>query len=351
MKVSDVTRLERNNDTAGLIDAWRSRPPASVRPALIDALSRQPDSAQGRGIVLEAARRDSDVAVRQRAVSRLEAYTGDDVDDVLIDALADPFPSVRGQAKATLERRLGRSFARVTAAARAHQSPLVRAALVRLLSSLGARQPSFRQPCVDALTDRARRDDDPTVRAAAATGLGALNAVSARALLTELSRTDDDPTVRLEAGRGLRKLDAPDLSERSVVMVLPLQNKTGLEELDPFGEQVADLLAAEIATAGVSDVLERAKRDAAIDELRRAGSLLYDGDRPNAPQIGRFALANQLVFGSIQRTGLIYTIIVNRMDVSTLKLVPGASVSVRGYRADLDRLKADAARKFVARFR
>lgn len=351
LTVSRIQTMDRNADVDGLVDAWRTRPPASLQTALLDALAHHPDDARGRSVVIEAARRHPQADVRRRAVARLVAYDTDETTGVLLDALADPFPSVRAEAKATLTRRGTAVLDAVNAASRSHASPLVRSAALELLTQAGLREPSFRPTAVAALIEGGRRDDGPQVRAAAATGLGALNATSARPLLIALHRTDDDPLVRLQAGKALNKLDAPTGAERTVVAVLPLKNATGDPRLDGFGQQVADVVAAELSTAGVCEVVDEAKRDAAIAELKKMGSLLYDGDEPNAPELGRFALADQFAYGVVQRTGTTFTIVLHRMDVSTLKLLAGASVTVRGYREDLDRLKADAARKFVARFR
>ncbi len=348
---ADVRRLDRDGDIDGLLRAWRSGPPVSVQPALVEAIAHQPDDARGRRVVIKAATGHPNEAVRSRAVAALSAYEGEEAQAVLISALGDPFPSVRAQARASLAGRAPDVFGLLSTASRADRSPLVRASAVELVTQGAQRTAGLRGSAVAALRDRAKRDDQGTVRAAAAKGLGMLNAVSARPLLTEMARTDDSATVRAAAAEALRKLDPPVDSERAIVAVMPLRNDTDEPELDRLGVQIADFLGAELATAGVCEVVDPAKRDAAIAELRKIGSPLYDGDRLNAPQLGNFALADQFAFGVVQKTGLIYTIVLNRMDVSSLKLIPGASVSVRGYREDLDRLKVEAARTFVARFR
>ena len=347
----DVRRMDRAKDVDGLLDAWHRGPPTSVAPKIVDALARYADDDRAADVVLEAARRHPNEPTRRQAVERLTILSRPAADAVAIDALGDPFPSVRAQAKATLTSRGDRVFEALRVAGRSHRSPLVRSAAIELITRVGLNSGELRAAAKSTLLDRARRDDGPVVRAAAADGLGALNVIEARPTLTAMMRTDDDPKVRLQAGRALSKLDAPTEAERTVIAVLPLKNETGEKGLGRFGDQVADLLAAELATSGVCEVVDSAKRDEAIRELTKSGSMLYDGDRPNGPEIGYFALADQLAFGVIQKTGLIYTLVLNRMDVSTLKLIGGASVTVRGYRADLDRMKVEAARKFVARFR
>ena len=348
---ADVRRLDRRGDIDGLLKAWRSGPPASVQPALVDAIARRPEDPRGQRVLIKAATQHANETVRGRAVAGLASYKGEDPERVLVLALGDRFPAVRAQARASLARRGAEVFDRLMVASRSDPSPLVRTAAIELVTQNALRAPDLRTSALTVLAERARRDDQPSVRAQAANGLGSLNAVSARRLLTELMRTDDDPAVRMQAGRALDKLDAPAEGEKVIVAVMPLRNETGEPQMERLGVQIADYLGAELATAGVCEVVDTAQRDAAIAELRRVGSLLYDGDRLNAPQLGRFALADQFAFGVVQRTGLIYTIVLNRMDVSSLKLIPGASVSVRGYRADLDRLKVEATQRFVARFR
>ena len=351
LTVGQVRRMDQRGDVEGLLAAWRTQPPTSVLPAVLDGLARHPKDGQAEGIMIEAARGHPNEQVRRTAVQRLAAFDSPGATEALVNALADPFPSVRAQAKASLAARGAAVVNALQVAIRAHGSPLVRASAVELVTRAALRDPALRSAATETLSDRARRDDGPRVRAAAVAGLGELNAGPARSLLIELMRTDDDATVRMVAGRALKKLDVPAPAARTVVAVLPLRNETGEPALDAFANQVADYLMAKLVQADVCTVVNPSKRDAALEELKKVGVQLYDGDRPNAPELGRFALADQFAFGVVQKTDLVYTVVINRMDVSTLELVRGASVSVRGYRPDLDRLKVEAARKFVARFR
>ncbi|MEL7370133.1 MAG: HEAT repeat domain-containing protein, partial [Myxococcota bacterium] len=341
----DVQRLSRNQDAEGLVDAWRSGAPLSVQPVLMTALAKS-EGEESRAIVMETASSHPQEAVRRSAVEGLGAYQDDASTGLLIDALADRFPSVRAQAKATLSQQLEPAFESLQTAVRAHSSPLVRAAGVDLLMTTALRSKDKVATVAAALVQRSKRDDAPQVRLAAVRGLGVLNRTGSRSLLTELMRTDDDSRVRAAAGRALSKLDPVAAEDQTILLVLPLQNATNERQLDRFGDQMADVLTAAVAEAQVCEVVDPTQRDAAIAELKKSGSMLYDGDRPNAPRIGEFAQADQLAYGSLQRSGLIYTIVLKRMDVSTLKLVPGASVTVRGYRADLGRLQLDAVEQF-----
>ena len=90
---------------------------------------------------------------------------------------------------------------------------------------------------------------------------------------------------------------------------------------------------------------------AALDEMRKLGVALYDGDAPNAPELGKFKLANQFLYGSVAREGARYTVVLARMEVSTLTLVPGASLVLSGARGELDRLAIEAAERVVEIFR
>ena len=351
LAVSDVRRLDQQGDVDGLIAAWKRGPPVSVAPDLLDALAHHPTDPRSQSTVASAARRHPNPEVRRHAVSVLPRFQDPRADGALIAALGDAVPSVRTQARGALAQRGDAAFDPLLEAGRSDANPLIRAACLDLLVQLALKNPARKDAVAGVLEDRGRRDDGPVVRAAAASGLGALDVTSARPLLRQLAKTDDDAQARAAARSALGRLSAPTADDLKVVAVLPLKNDTGDPKFDRYGEQVADLLSAELSAAAVCEVVDQARRDAAIAELRKSGSLLYDGDRPNAPQLGKFALAEQLVYGTIQRTGTVYTVVINRMDVATLALIRGASVSVRGYRADLDRMKVEATRKFVDRFR
>jgi hypothetical protein len=159
--------------------------------------------------------------------------------------------------------------------------------------------------------------------------------------------------VRLAAQRAVSGLGDRGDAERVVIAVLPLRDATGQgdPEIARLAAEIAGYLSARLSAARVCQVVDPAQTERAVAELAKHGAPLYDGDAPSAPQIGRFKLANQLAYGAIQREGLVYTIVLNRMDVATLELVPGASATASGYRADLDRIKVEAVDRFVAQFR
>lgn len=139
----------------------------------------------------------------------------------------------------------------------------------------------------------------------------------------------------------------------AIVAVLPLKNDTGLtdSELDRFGAQMAEYLSARLSAGKVCEVIDPAKVEAAVAEMKKVGAAMYDGDAPNAPMIGRFKIANQMVYGALHKQGAVFSIVLQRMDLSTLAQVPGAAVTVQGYRADLETLKVRAADLLLASFR
>ncbi|MCK6552873.1 hypothetical protein L6R52_44020, partial [Myxococcota bacterium] len=173
----------------------------------------------------------------------------------------------------------------------------------------------------------------------------------ARSSLVAVMRTDPDAGVRMSAERAVAKLG--DRRDAAVVAVLPLANRTGLGDADVarLGVEVAEYVAARLSSSKVCQVIEPEKLEVAIRELKKVGAPMYDGDAPSAPAIGRFKIASELVFGSVQRQGSTFTIVLDRMELSTLTRVPGAAVTVSGYRPDLEQLKQRAAEQLVATFR
>lgn len=345
-----VAKTARAGDVEGLLSAWTRAEDDAVRIAVLEGFAQHPEP-RGRAILVAQAEAAPTEPVRLAAVRALERHEGPEVTRALVQALGHPWPAVREVAKASARWRDEAASDALLEAAAGHGSPLVRAAALSLLSGHASASPLRRGVVEARLAESARRDDAPRVREEAARGLGRLGVAGARGLLLELVRTDPDPAVRIAAERALQRL-GPGVREGSaVVAVLPLRNRTGQPELERFGEATAEYVAARLAAAQACTVVDRAQLGEALAELRKQGSALWDGDAPNAPELGRFMLANQLVFGSIQRQGLVYTIVLGRMDVSTLALVPGGSATASGYAADLDRLRAEVTDRLLAGFR
>jgi hypothetical protein len=351
-KASDVHRMGQEGDIAALADAWRRADSDDVRIAILEELARHPRDDRGRGIVLQEADAEAPEPVRLAAVRAASAYEGPDATKVLLVHLADPFPNVRATAEEAMSSRADGAKSALMLEMASSPSPLVRAACTRLLAGVQKRAAKKDDALVDAILDRATHDDAPRVREAAVTALGFLDVAKARSALVERMRSDEDEGVRMAADRAIQKLGEAGLS-KVVVAVLPLKNDTGLRdpEIDRLGAQIAEYVAARLSQGKVCQVVDRDELDDAIKEMRKTGVLLYDGDSPNAPEIGKFKIANQLVYGSLQKQGLVFSIVLDRMDVSTLAHVPGAAVTVQGYRADLDQLKVRAADQLVAGFR
>lgn len=346
---ADVRRMNRSGDVDGLVATWDGALRDGLRTTTVLALADHADDPRARRIVIDTAARHPSEPVRLAALRGLDRIEGDDVDAVLIAGLGDPWPTVRDTSSAALESRA--ATASLEVAARSNTNHLVRAASVRLLVNEARRSKAQAPMVVSVLEERARTDDAPKVREAAVRGLGALRVVASRRLLRDLERTDGDPSVRIAAGKAIASLGDEPETERVVVAVLPLENEAGDDpELARLGDQLREYVAARLSGAQVCEVVDRERTDRAIAEMRKVGKALYDGDAPNAPEIGNFKLANQLVYGSVRRQGMQFTIVLSRMDVETLALVPGASATATGYRADLEQLKVEVTERFLARF-
>lgn len=347
---ADVRRMSDRGDTEALMKTWEETDRDSVRIAVIEGLAAHEAE---RALVLRQAASAPSSQVRLAAVRGLGSYDGAEVVPALVNALADPFPAIREVAKSALAKRGPAANDALLEALEQNPSHLVRAAAAKLLArSAKGPDKQLRLRVSLALLDAAKRDDAPKVRESAVVGLGALGEPKARPVLTELMRTDGDSGVRMAAERALARIGdgggAP-----VVVAVLPFKVSAGTSdaELGLLGRQIADFLAARVSAAEVAQVVDREKMERALKEMEKLGVHLYDGDALNAPEMGRFKMANQLVYGSVQKQGQVFTIVANRMDVSTLELIPGASVTVSGYRADLEQLKSELTERFIRNFR
>jgi len=284
------------------------------------------------------------------ALQSLESHDGDQVLGALVRALQDPWPPLRDQAQNDLSRRGSAAAPALLTAASASTHALVRASALRILVRTALADPPLRNQLSPLLGQAARRDDAALVRAEAIAGVGNLQIQAERRLVQDLLRADADPAVRQAARRALEKLGAAPATQSVVVAVLPMQTTSDPEAL-LLGAQLTEYVAARLSGAKDCEVVDSKKMSAAFDEMRKMGKAVYDGDAPNVPELGRFKIANQLVYGSIQRENLVYTIVLNRLDVSTLALVPGAAVTVKGYRGELDQLKEEATQRLIENFR
>jgi HEAT repeat protein len=350
---ADIRKMGEQSDFAALQSAWDGTDRDAVRIAILEAYAQHPEEAQGRALVLRQASSASNQELRLSAIRALGAYDGPEVIAALIAALADPFPAVREISKAELAKAGQVADDPLLESLRQDPNHLVRASAARLLTRRANGPDKHLRLRIElALLDAAKQDDAPKVREAAIDAVGALGIEKGRPLLVELMRTDGDSGVRMAAERSLGKLGGGALSQ-VVVAVLPFKNDAAEKdpELARLGIQIAEYLAARLSSSKVCEVLDRGKMDHALKELEKVGVNLYDGDALNAPELGRFKMAGQLVYGSIHKQGHVFTIVANRLDVSTLELVPGAAVTVSGYRADLEQLKAELTERFITNFR
>lgn len=350
---SAIQKMGREHDVDGLLAAWDEAESPAERIAVIDGLTQSPDDDRGRALIEGALVDQPAPEVRVAAARALPRYEGEKVITGLIGALGDPWPAVRATARAGLESKSQAAHAALLEAATQSNHHIVRATALQILSSAARGVAEIRPWVGRVLAEQATKDDAPNVRLAAVEGLGLLEVQSARGILLELSKTDADSGVRLGAERALSKLGERPAAEIAVVAVLPLRDASdGRDpELLRLGRELSEYIAARLSGAKVCQVVDREKLETALAELKKIGRAVYDGDAPNAPELGRFKIANQLVYGSVSRQGPVYTLIVNRMDVATLQLVPGASATVTGYRADLDQLKVELAERLLAGFR
>jgi TolB-like protein len=352
--VGDVRKMGEAKDGPGLMKAWQESEGDGVRIAVIEAFSQNPADGEGRALIFREARSSTSDQVRLAAVRSLGAYGGEEMVPILVGALGDAFPAIRDVAKSELGKIGEGANDPLFEALGQSENHLVRASCARLLTRAAkGTDKQLRLRVGLALLDAARGDDAPKVREAAINGLGTLNEPKARPVLTELMKTDGDAGVRMAAERALGKIGPTEDDAQIVIAVLPFKNETGAREgeLGALGQQIADYMAARISSSKVCQVVDREKMERALKEMEKIGVHLYDGDSLNAPELGRFKMANQLVYGTVQKQGQVFTIVANRMDVSTLELVPGASVTVSGYRSDLEQLKAELTERFIKNFR
>lgn len=350
LKSSQVEELGRRGDLPGLLDAWERAQSDAVRATVLEQLAAFPDSEQGRALIGRQLRPESGESVKQAALRAAERLPGPGLMSPVVQMLGDPLPQVRELAYDLLAKRSGEAAEPVLAALGQSPSHLVRAGCARLVPAVAQARPELRGGGEELLLRAGAKDDTPKVREAAAAALGTLEVARARPVLLELMRTDPDSGVRIAAQRAIQKLGEGALGS-AVVAVLPLKNDTGDPELDRLCHQVAEYVAARLSREKVCQVVDSSKFERALEEMKKRGVLLYDGDDPNAPELGRFKIANQLVYGTVQRNGALFTIVLNRMDVATLAQVPGAAVTVQGYKVELEQLKLRAADLLVASFR
>jgi|GEM_PF-5883016 len=351
VSVQTIQRMGRAGDTEALLRVYAEAESDEVRLAVIEALSLHPADAAARDLLRREAAGAARADVRRVAMRALSGDLAAEATVVLIGGLADPFPEVREIARQTLSARGREAQPSLLGAAQQNPNPWVREAALRLALAAARRNADLRADAERAALE-ALRDESARVRAAAVEELERLAYPAARAPLNDMRFSDPDESVRALAERAVARLPRTEDS-LPLLAVLPFRETGGTPPPGSrrLGEELAEYLTARLAAAGTCRVVDRSRMQEALAELQRAGIALYDGDAPNAPELGRFHLARQLVYGSLQRRGSAITLIVSRMDVSTLEIVPGSAVTVSGFVEDLEALQDELVRRFLATFR
>ena len=346
---SDIREMQAAQNVAGLIESYDEVQTEAERSQILDALctSVRTDE-RAREFVLQRGLRAETPGLRAHTLRALTREAPEVGTEQRIEMLADGSRSVRHAAEESLVAEVSdeRTLERMLTVAPAHKSQFLRTNLARLLGGVSPEATGISK--VRALLLRlAESDVAPPVREAAVQSLGRVGSLSERTRLIQLAASDPDAQVRMAAERAARQIVIP-MASRPVVAVLPLQHgpKTKAAALS-----VAEVLRARLSLADVCEVVEPEKLELALAEMKKIGRFVYDGDAPNAPELGRLRIANQLIYGSVREEENVYTIVLNRMDVSTLAIVPGSAVTVSGYRGDLPRLQVQAADLFLERFR
>lgn len=346
---ADIRDMQAAKDVGGLVEGYDRVEGDTERAQILDALAEHVASDERARMFLVDRGLGADRASLRVLTLRALAGASPEIGAARrIELLGDASRAVREAAAWSLEPGVAHDAVldRMLSAARVHKSPFVRMHLARLVGRVAA-ESGLASAARALLVHMAEHDLAPTVREAAVASLGRLGTDAERVRLAKLALQDPDAQVRMAAERAARMIAAPH-DARPVVAVLPLRHGPRTKAT---AEQVAELLRARLARAQVCEVVEPEKLETALAEMSKIGRFVYDGDAPNAPELGKLKIANQFVYGSVQEEGNVYTIVLQRMDVATLALVPGSAVTVSGYRGDLPRLKEQAVDLFVERFR
>lgn len=320
--------------------------------ALVQALSTHADDPRATRALMNYARSSDGARVRSAAFAALASAPGEDVDRLLITALGDFQPSVRAAAKSSVMARGVSMSGLLERAAISDANPLVRAASLEILTAESRTAPEL-GAVSSKVAVMAAEDPAPAVRAQALQSLGVLKLSTARPIIMERLRVDPSREVRMAAERALAKVGSGPAAAKATVAVLPLR----VSGPDPQGrlarlaQRLTEVTRAKLSAAEVCEVVDREKMQEVLRELKKRGELVYDDDAVNVPAIGRFKIANQLVYGSVHAEGALYTVILQRLEVSTMELVPGAAVTLSGYQSELDRLIDESVDRFARGFR
>lgn len=349
LAAKDVRTMAARGEVAPLVELYQTTEQAELRTEVLNAAAARPEDTQFASLLVNAATKARLPSDRALAAESLAEVEHPRAESTLIDALADPHPSVRGAARTAVSRRAPEMQNALRQAARGHPNALVRASSLR---ALVASVSEASRPATESALTRAAADAAPGVRKAAVMGFGRLKMTSARSLLVGLNRSDPQREVRMAAQSALDQLGGEG-GKKAVLAVLPLEvgSPDPKGELRNLADQVAEVARTSLSAHPLCDVVDRRRMAEALAELRKHGTLIYDGDSINAPAIGELKIANQLVYGRISKRGPVYSVVLQRLDVSTMELVGGGSVTLEGYAGELDGLVREVVERFVRRIR
>lgn len=333
LTVQDVREMGAEGDVPGLMDAYRSAQEEAIQIAAVEELGGIGGS-EADSLLLQAAKSPYP-KVRAAALNKMKALL--DLDLVFNLATTDFDQGVRRQAERLLLSNA--NGLKDKCISFSHSSDYrERALCARMLGKVN------HPDSISRLLTLGKRDKNSEVRRNAVISLGDLAVVKAKSLLYHLKWRDPDPGVNVEAERVLSRFSPPVFDVR--IAVAPLDNNTGSRRHKNIGFEFAQVISAAIEKEKVCHMVERAKINQAIRELKFGLSDMADENA--ACELGKFLTAQQVVYGAVHRDGQEYTVVVQRMDVETLKILQ--SVMDKAYEADLGQLKTRVAEQFIRTF-
>ena len=327
----------------------RAKLKMDVQQAAVDELAKIGDENAVRLLITYS--EDRDPTLRGEAALALGKVNQRDATVRLIQMLADSDSAVRRKAVSALQRQLDNASdasvtERMLREADVNRDFRIRLECLRLLTSF---EPDG---FAELLVRRAAKDESAEVRRAAAKSLGEMadrlsapQKKDAHETLTKLKHADLDSSVRAAASDAVGKINYRVVR---TVGVVGLENRTGIVAFDPFCEDIADLISANLARERLATVVERRQLGTVLTEMALQQMLGID-DPDQAIELGKLLQADEIVFGTLQGDGNQVTVIVKRIEVSSGILLQGVDVS--GYALDLEQLKQNVARKVVVTYR
>jgi len=337
LTINDIKDMGSDKDIGDLESVLNSEENEQLRAVAASELGKldEPEAY----IILEQALSSSSANVRRAAMEGLLSCADRPSLELTFKmATKDPDPSIRKLAEEKL----------------AISAPDAKAKLLGLLNStdyrdraLAVRRLGYVRDLevVKELISLSRWEENSEVRKWIAVSMGKIQNPAAKAALFRLRWQDPDRSVNIEAERALARFAPPVFNVQ--IAVAPLENNTGSKALNNLGKEFAQVISAGLEREGICHMIERTQIEKALEELKFGMSDMADDDK--ACKLGKFLTAQQVIYGSIQRDRQEFTVVVQRMDVETLKILQ--SVTERGYEADLGQLKSLVADQLIRTFK